>query len=154
MLMSSKCGNFLCLIQNKRTLWLHVSVTTQTPTHLVSFLSPLLFTRTITFMFLVGIKLWTMDGLHVLPEGAGIGVTLRTARGLTHIGFLQQEYLANMYVMHKQILFRFNNHYWFFFLQQYCSFLNIKVETQEKIYHHFLHNFYCFFYFLFLCHCL
>lgn len=42
-----------------------------------------------TFMFLVGIKLWTMDGLHVLPEGAGIGVTLRTARGLTHIGFLQ-----------------------------------------------------------------
>lgn len=34
--------------------------------------------------------------------------------------------------MHKQILFRFNNHYWFFFLQQYCSFLNIKVETQEE----------------------
>lgn len=77
-----------------------VSVTTQTPTHLVSFLSPLLFTRTITFMFLIGIKLRTMDGLHVLPEGAWIRVTLCTARGLTHIGFLRLEYVINMYVMH------------------------------------------------------
>lgn len=86
MLMSNKCANFF---QELDLEPMAVSVTTQTPTHLVSFLSPLLFTRTITFMFLVGIKLRTMDGLHMLSEGAGIRVTLRTARGLTHIGFLQ-----------------------------------------------------------------
>lgn len=44
----------------------------------------------VTALFLGDVSFGAVDGFDVFPERAGIGVALRAARDLTHVGFLQR----------------------------------------------------------------
>lgn len=46
--------------------------------------------RKVTALFLGDVSFGPVDGFDVFPKRAGIGVALRAARDLTHVGFLRR----------------------------------------------------------------